>query len=73
MKKEFIIVITVVLCIVGLFIVLNGEITPDNIFSDDFNYNTTFINIKNHPVMLINNTSGEQTLISHSDYIGMFS
>ena len=73
MKKEFIIVITVILCITGLFIMLNGVTTPDNIFSDDFNYNATFLNIKNYPVMLINNTSGEQTLISHSDYIGMFS
>ena len=72
MKKEFIIVAAIIICIAGLFIVLNNVSSAEETFTDDFNYNTTFMNLKNHPVVLINNTTGEETLMSHSDYVGMF-
>ena len=68
MKKEFIVVAVVIVCIIGLFVGLSS-ISEETIV-DDFNYNATFLNLKHFPVMLMNNTSGEQTIVSHSDYVG---
>jgi len=72
MKKEFIIVAAVILCIAVLFTVLNGSV-EENEFTDDLNYNATFLNLNHFPVIVENETSGEEIIMSNSDFNGIYS
>jgi len=51
--------------------VVNGEDNGGTLI-DDFNYNATFMDVETYPVMLIDNVTGEQTLISNSEFVERF-
>ena len=74
MTKKMLLIYTIIiiLCIAVPWYSYDAFINNNDEFTDDFNYNTSFINLKNHPIIAINDATGEQIIFSNSDYYGMF-